>query len=563
MDMQMREYLAEELHLSQRLNQLQLHFGASNPNVVATRTDLQLLEDRIDSLLAFYQAKVDQSGNSLIPGAADGNLIRPSLAELKARESNIRAMCEKIQAETKTLGQLDLQIRKLKADRDAITKKLDETSARIDQLNLESTTANRISILTYGETPTAPLPNKRLSWAFAFSLLGLALGAGLGAFRGWTDDRVGSLLHMQHLAPALTVLGTLPTLPDDLEDAIQISDAAHCVHQIRSLLETVSSGDRGRAITITSPTAGDGKTSLTLALGLSFAASGTRTLLVDCDMISGGLTRRLNAIAHRRLGSILQRQGLLSEQQIKDALHIALDSHKKFGEVVIERGYVSDEDVRKALTHQGHSSVGLLDALDGEPLAACVTSAVRENLFILPLGDVSPDHSSQLSAKALRRLIQEARTQFDLIIFDTGPLLGSLEAAVAARETDEVILAIARGASVSLVTRIVKLLETLGAHLSGVVLNRATSQDIAYSNYGSIASYRNLRSSNQECHSPLEPRSSAGRPPHLGPVAAAVVSAGLSSARDGQHRANGSPKHAANSPSQISVKPFNSSDNDD
>jgi Mrp family chromosome partitioning ATPase len=187
----------------------------------------------------------------------------------------------------------------------------------------------------------------------------------------------------------------------------------------------------------------------------------------------------------------------------------------------------------------------LLDALDGEPLAACVTSAIRENLFILPLADCSPSHTSQISAKALRRLIQEARTQFDLIIFDTGPILGSLEAAVAARETDEVILAIARGASASLVTRIVRLLETLGAHLGGVVLNRATPQDIAYSNYGSIISYRGLRSSSNEYHSPPEPRSSTGRPPHLGPVAAAVISAGLSPAREGCHRANGVPKQAS------------------
>jgi len=39
-----------------------------------------------------------------------------------------------------------LKIRKLKSDQDAISHKLEETSTRIDQLNLESTMSNRISI---------------------------------------------------------------------------------------------------------------------------------------------------------------------------------------------------------------------------------------------------------------------------------------------------------------------------------------------------------------------------------------------------------------------------------
>ncbi len=123
-----------------------------------------------------------------VPGTGPAN-NRPSLQELLAREAGIRDLLEQIRAETKTLGQKDLQIRKLKADQDAISKKLAEVSTRIDQLNLEATLSNRIIILSYGETPTAPLPNKRRPLTAAAFLLGLALGTALVALHARATRR--------------------------------------------------------------------------------------------------------------------------------------------------------------------------------------------------------------------------------------------------------------------------------------------------------------------------------------------------------------------------------------
>jgi Mrp family chromosome partitioning ATPase len=541
----MRDLLAEQSRLSLQLNQLRQRFGDNYSQVVSAQSNLQTVEDQINALLATYRAREPGTDNPLTPPigmGVGGN--RLSLPELRARETNIRALFEKVQAQTKALGQQDLQIRKLKGDQDAISKKLDETAARIDQLNLEATTSNRISILSYGERPTAPLPNRRLPMTGIIGLLGLAAGAGLVALRGLADRRVSSILHMQQLAPAIRVLGMLPVLPEDLTDPAQISLAAHCVHQIRNLLEAVPTPDKGRALAVTSPSAGDGKTSLTLALGLSFAASGSRTLVIDCDMVGGGLTRRLNAAAHRRIGSLLQRQGLLTEKQVKEALRVAGGTRKKFGEILVDLGYLKVQDIERALADQKETSVGLLDALSGEPLAACVTSVVMEGLFILPLGAAASDNTSQISAKALRRVIKDARSQFDFIIIDTGPILGSLEASVAAREADDVILAIARGASAPLVTRTVELLGTLGARLGGIVFNRATPGDVAHSNYGSTYSLQSLQSSNGQPRSRSEPRRPSGAPPRLGPVAAAVAAGGIGPATESAPipHANGSAK---------------------
>ena len=67
----------------------------------------------------------------------------------------------------------------------------------------------------------------------------------------------------------ITLLGILPNLPDRLSDPEQAAIAAHCVHQIRTMLQInggVEGGER-RVFAVTSASPGDGKTSLTLALG--------------------------------------------------------------------------------------------------------------------------------------------------------------------------------------------------------------------------------------------------------------------------------------------------------
>src|SRR5581483_6965786 len=101
------------------------------------------------------------------------------------------------------------------------------------------------------------------------------------------------------------MLGLLPRLPEDLSDPAQAALAAHCVHEVRTLLQIWSRRSRHRVFAITSPNPGAGKTSLTLALGASYATANLRTLVVDCDLIAGGLTRRVEAIVRRKLGQIL------------------------------------------------------------------------------------------------------------------------------------------------------------------------------------------------------------------------------------------------------------------
>jgi Mrp family chromosome partitioning ATPase len=78
-------------------------------------------------------------------------------------------------------------------------------------------------------------------------------------------------------------------------------------------------------------------------------------------------------------------------------------------------------------------------------------------------------------------LIAEARKQYDTILIDTGPILGSIEASPVAVAADGVIVCVACGQQRQLVERALQHLQVIGARLAGVVFNRAQSHDFQQS----------------------------------------------------------------------------------
>lgn len=248
---------------------------------------------------------------------------------------------------------------------------------------------------------------------------------------------------------------------------------------------------------VTSPAAGTGKTSLTLALGLSFAECGARTLLIDADLFGGQLSARVNAIVRRRIGKILKQEGKISDEDLKRAIEHAARTRRKLGVSLVELDLLSEHDVIKALDAQSDTRVGLLDALEGEPLRECVAQTGFHNLFILPIGQAQPYDAGRLAPKLIRRLFHEALKEYDIVLVDTGPIPASLEASVVASESDGVILTVSRGEQRPLAAKAKQHLESIGAHVAGVVFNRAEGREVSTYSYRprSISGERVPRSS--------------------------------------------------------------------
>jgi Mrp family chromosome partitioning ATPase len=377
------------------------------------------------------------------------------------------------------------QIQEKQAEQQQLANLLDEAKLKLEEVRILAAASGRISVVSAGDR--AQLKDKRIPAAAAAGFGGAVLGFALIIVWGLLDRRLRTIDQARmSLKSGMRVLGMLPSLPKNLEDPSAASFAALCVHHIRMLLQVMPRLDGHPAIAVTSPSPGDGKTSLTMALALSYAASGKSTLLIDCDIVGAGLTRRVNAIIRRRIGQILIRENLLTAAELREALSAAQRTGRKLGEVLVDEGFVDGEQLEKALKTQGETSVGLLDVMRGEVLEDCVAETGTPRLWILPVGSALAEHGATISPEGFRSVLDQARKRFDVILVDTGPVPGAIESSVAASQVDGVVLTVSRGEQGPLVKRAAEHLRDIGGRALGVVFNRATPEDFS-SSYSSMS----------------------------------------------------------------------------
>ncbi len=207
----------------------------------------------------------------------------------------------------------------------------------------------------------------------------------------------------------------------------QVSEAFRAV---RTALYFNTQGKNHSVIQVTSPTPGDGKSTLASNLAVSIAQSGKRILLVDADM--------------RR-----PRQ------------------HGTFG--------IS-------------SKVGFATVLSGQSQWRDVMYECEEieGLTVMPCG-AKPNNPAELSSSPqVKVLIEEMRAEFDFVIIDTPPLLAVTDPCPIAARVDGVILClrIKKNVRVS-AERATEMISNLGATCIGLVVNGVGAQ----SGYGSQYTY--------------------------------------------------------------------------
>ena len=77
----------------------------------------------------------------------------------------------------------------------------------------------------------------------------------------------------------------------------------------------------------------------------------------------------------------------------------------------------------------------------------------------------------------LERLVSQVRSDYDIILVDTGPLLGSLESTPVMAISDGVVLSVRRGRSRTKLEDCVNRLKVVGTECIGVILNCAARSD--------------------------------------------------------------------------------------
>ncbi|QBX55860.1 polysaccharide biosynthesis tyrosine autokinase [Nocardioides seonyuensis] len=308
----------------------------------------------------------------------------------------------------------------------------------------------RIEVSEAAELPTSPVAPQVERNVLLGAVLGALLGMGYAVARSLLDRRIRSVEDVERhkRAPvAGTVLdvgshtGLFVTTPNG---AGQASLAAEGMRRLRTNLSYMDVDNPPRALVITSPKQGDGKSTIAANLAATIAQSGQPVTLVDADL------RR------PRVAGLL---GLDDAVGLTDVLTGRLD---------------------------------LADALQPHP--------DLPGFRILTSGPRPPNPTEILDSNAMRRVIEELRSE-GMVIIDAPPLLPVTDAAVLALETDGALVTVSAGRTLDTdLTGALGHLDAVHARALGVVLNKVSKRTVGAGNYAYYGydAYRETRKPKSE-----------------------------------------------------------------
>ena len=221
--------------------------------------------------------------------------------------------------------------------------------------------------------------------------------------------------------------------PDEL--IVQRYPKSAVTESIKSLRTNLqfTSVDKGlHTVLMTSSLASEGKSFVSSNLAISFAQSGKRTLIVDCDLRKG----RLHHIFHA--------------PNIQGLSHLLVDKAVNFSH------YIQKTSI--------------------------------DNLYIITRGTYPPNPSELLGSEKNRELINTLKQHFDIIIFDGAPCNGVTDSIVMSTLVDEVLIVTKDGSTAKTALDTTRdMLAKVNAPVAGIVMNEVDKKVAKY--YGYYGSY--------------------------------------------------------------------------
>lgn len=204
------------------------------------------------------------------------------------------------------------------------------------------------------------------------------------------------------------------------------SSVAEAIRIIRTNIEFSGVDKKVHTILVTSSIPSEGKSFISANLATAFAQNGSNVLLIDCDMRKGRLHKMFSLDNEKGLSNLL------------------------LNNVELEfKNYIQKTRI--------------------------------DNLFLLTKGIVPPNPSELLNSPKTKALLKVLAEKFEYVILDGTPVNGLTDSLILTKYVDKTVVVASSGYTKTSefdVTK--KSLESVGADIAGVIINKAPDTHSSY-----------------------------------------------------------------------------------
>jgi exopolysaccharide transport family protein len=367
--------------------------------------------------------------------------LQNEIAVATASEQSLQRSLEQFGARMSKTNSDEVTLRALERDADAARSTLEAFLQQAHQLNAQDTLRAQqpdVTLISYAPIPSQPsFPKRMLLVALAVVVSGL-IAVVLVLILEQIDVGFRSSEQLEQ-AFGIPVLGSIPDLEhrrrnDKKRVARYVLEqpTSSFAEAIRRAHTKLLHEPTIRTVQVTSAEPGEGKTTLALNLAQTDARLGRRVLLVDADF--------------RR-------------SQVADVLEL-------------------------------QKSPGLIDVLTERARFEHAVQTDKSGADVLVAGGFERSASEMLVLRNIAPLLSSLREQYDLIIFDTPPVISLVDAEVVAGFVDRTILVVRwAGTRRSVVSHALNEIAAAGGTLGGVILSMVNVKEHALYSFGDSGQY--------------------------------------------------------------------------
>ena len=321
-----------------------------------------------------------------------------------------------------------LPFRNAQREEEIETRLYEALKARLQQETTNMNMPRRpVEVIDTAEASFIPVrPNMWLNVSLG-AVVGLLLGVGLTFFLEFLDTSIKRMDDVERYL-GLPVLGVVARQAHLLSRGDASPGDIEAYRMLRTNIEFAKTDGAGRSLCVLSAGAGEGKSFTIVNLAYTYAQHGARVLVVDSDLRRPGV--------HQCLGL--------------------------------------------------PNNIGLADYLASTKTADEIVQATSiPNVWAITSGTGTDAALPMLTSRRMEQLIQDVGQRYDVVLYDTPPVLGVSDAAVVAREVGTALLVIQhRRYPRAMSVRARQVIENAGGKLLGVVVNNVTiGQDETYYYY--------------------------------------------------------------------------------